>query len=156
MSLEFIVWYIEQTLQCKVCLPCWWCPNWRISFDHITSIFFGSPKHHLGFTKLVEIMEIEGLKVLWNVKTRWINMLAPFKKFGKDYKTLIAIMVVDNGIMEASKANLVNLCDVGKILGLPCVLPMLESINALMKFAKLICTKCTMIPPLHPSLKILD
>ncbi len=97
--------------------------------------FFGSPKRHLEFTKL-EIVEIEGLKVLWNVKTRWINMLAPFKKFGKDYKTLIAKMVVDNGIVEASKANLVNLCDVGTILGLPCVLPMLESINALMKFVQ--------------------
>jgi hypothetical protein len=98
--------------------------------------FFGSPKRHLEFTKLVEIVEIEGLKVLWNVKTRWINMLAPFKKFGKDYKTLIAKTVVDNGTVEASKANLVNLCDVGTILGLPCVLPMLESINALMKFAQ--------------------
>jgi hypothetical protein len=62
-------------------------------------------------------------------------MLATFKKVGKDYKTLIAKMVIDNGIVEASKANLVNLCDVGIILGLPCVLPMLESINALMKFA---------------------
>jgi hypothetical protein len=62
-------------------------------------------------------------------------MLAPFKKIGKDYKTLIAKMAIDNGIVKASKANLVNLCDVGTILGLPCVLPMLESINALMKFA---------------------
>jgi hypothetical protein len=37
--------------------------------------------------------------------------------------------------MEAIKVNLVNLCDVGTILGLPCVLRVLESINALMKFA---------------------
>ncbi len=38
--------------------------------------------------------------------------------------------------MKATNANLVNLCDVGTILGLPCVLPMLESINALMKFVQ--------------------
>jgi hypothetical protein len=38
--------------------------------------------------------------------------------------------------MEAIKANLVNLCDVGTILGLPCVLPMLEFVNALMKFTQ--------------------
>ncbi len=38
--------------------------------------------------------------------------------------------------MEAIKANLVNLCDVGTILGLPCVLHVLEFVNALMKFAQ--------------------
>ncbi len=62
-------------------------------------------------------------------------MLAPFEKVEKDYKTLIAEMAIDNGIVEASEANLVNLCDVGTILGLSCVLPMLEFIHALMKFA---------------------
>jgi hypothetical protein len=80
-------------------------------------------------------------------------------------------MVDDSGIMEVAKANLVNLCDVGTILGLPCVLPMLESINALMKFVQvkdvfvcdyiaivkichlLICTKCIMPPPFHSSLR---
>jgi len=31
--------------------------------------------------------------------------------------------------------NLVNLCDVDTILGSPCVLPMLEYVNALLKFA---------------------
>jgi hypothetical protein len=43
-------------------------------------------------------------------------------------------MVIDNGSVEVAKVNLVNLCDVGTILGLPCILPMLESINDLMKF----------------------
>jgi hypothetical protein len=97
--------------------------------------FSSSAKHHLEFTKPTKIVEIKGLKVLWNVKKRWINMLAPFKKVGKDYKTLIAKMTIDNGIVEPSKAHLVNLCNVGTILGLPCVLPMLEFIHALMKIA---------------------
>ncbi len=101
----------------------------------LSRYFSSSPKCHLEFTKPIEIVEIEGLNALWIVKKRWINMLAPFKKVGKDYKTLIAKMAIDNGIVEASKANLVNLCDVCTILGLPCVLPMLKSMHALMKFA---------------------
>jgi hypothetical protein len=31
------------------------------------------------------------------------------------------------------KVNLLNLCDIDTIMGLPYILPMLESINALMK-----------------------
>jgi len=49
--------------------------------------FFSFPKHHLEFTKLVEIVEIKGLKVFWNAKTRWINMLALLKRVGKEYNT---------------------------------------------------------------------
>jgi hypothetical protein len=37
--------------------------------------------------------------------------------------------------VEVAMTNLVNLCDVGTILGLPCILPMLKSFNVLMKFA---------------------
>jgi len=36
--------------------------------------------------------------------------------------------------MKATKVNLVSLCDVDTILGLPLTLPMLESINTSMKF----------------------
>ncbi len=63
-------------------------------------------------------------------------MLPFFKKVRKYYKNLVAKMVGNNGIVEATKANVVNLCDVGTILGLPCVLPMLEFVDALMKFAQ--------------------
>jgi hypothetical protein len=75
-------------------------------------------------------------------------------------------MVDDSGTMEVAKANLVNLCDVGKILGLPFVFPTLESINAFMKFVQvkdvfvcdatikifhlLICIKCIVSPPVSP------
>jgi hypothetical protein len=45
-------------------------------------------------------------------------------------------MVIDSGYVEVTKTNLVNLCDVGTILGLPCNLPMLEFVNALMKFVQ--------------------
>jgi hypothetical protein len=45
--------------------------------------FSSSPKHHLQFTKLVVIVEIKGLKVIQNLKTRWINMFQPLKCVGK-------------------------------------------------------------------------
>lgn len=44
-------------------------------------------------------------------------------------------MSSNSGYVEATKINLVNLCDVNTILGLPYVLLMLESINILIKFA---------------------
>jgi hypothetical protein len=60
-------------------------------------------------------------------------MLAPLKReLGKNRKTLIVKTVV--GIMKATNANLVNLFDVDTILGLPCVLLVLEYVNALLKF----------------------
>jgi hypothetical protein len=40
----------------------------------------------------------------------------------------------NSGYVEATKVNLVNLCDVDTILGLPYILLTLESINILMKF----------------------
>jgi hypothetical protein len=63
-------------------------------------------------------------------------MLAPLKRVGKKYKTLIIKMAANNGFVEATKTYLVNLCDVGTILGLPCILLMLEFVNAFMKFAQ--------------------
>jgi hypothetical protein len=48
-------------------------------------------------------------------------MLAPLKKVGEKYKTLIAKMAIDSSIVKVTKTNLVNLCDVGTILSLPCV-----------------------------------
>ncbi len=77
-----------------------------------------------------------GLKILQNVKTRWINMLPPLKWVEKKYKTLIAKMVVDNDFVESIKAHLLNLCDINIIPNLPCILPMLDYVNGLMKFVQ--------------------
>ncbi len=49
-------------------------------FQSLYGYFSSSLKHHLEFTKLAKIVEIKGLKVLLNVKTRWINMLPLLKK----------------------------------------------------------------------------
>jgi hypothetical protein len=45
-------------------------------------------------------------------------------------------MASDSGFVEAAKTYLVNICDVGTILSLPCILPMLEFVNVFMKFSR--------------------
>jgi hypothetical protein len=62
-------------------------------------------------------------------------MLALLKRVRKEYKPLIVNMAPNSGFVKAMKVKLMNLCDVDTILHLPCVLPMLEHVNALMKFA---------------------
>ncbi len=49
-------------------------------------------------------------------------------------QTLIFKIEANNGFVEPIKANLLNLCDIDMILSLLCILPMLESMNGLMKF----------------------
>ena len=41
------------------------------------SFFYKSPNKHLEFLKLAEVMETKRNEILRNIKTRWINMLAP-------------------------------------------------------------------------------
>jgi hypothetical protein len=47
--------------------------------ENLLQVFYGyfytSPKCRIEFTELVEIVKTQGLKVLPNVKTRWIGML---------------------------------------------------------------------------------
>ena len=112
---------------------------------NIHNYFSHSSKRYLEFTKLAEIMEIEGLKILNNVKTRWISLLEPLKRVLGEYKTLIAKMCEDVAVKdlqpkareatEKAKRNLNLMCDVGILLALPCILLLLDSINSLMRFA---------------------
>jgi hypothetical protein len=55
---------------------------------------------------------------------------------GGEYKILIVKMAIECSLVESTKANLLNLCGIDTILGLPCILPMLEFVNAFMKFAQ--------------------
>jgi hypothetical protein len=74
-----------------------------------------SPKRCNKFQKLAEIVETSGIKILQNVLG--------------EYKTLIVKMAQD--VAEESKVahNLCLLCDVHTLLALPCLMPLLESIN---------------------------
>jgi hypothetical protein len=50
----------------------------------------------LEFTKLANIMEKIGLRILQNVRTWWISMLEPLKRVMAKYKTLIMKISQDN------------------------------------------------------------
>jgi hypothetical protein len=46
---------------------------------------------HLELVKLGEIMEMKGLKILNNVKMRWISMLSPFRQVLQEYRPLLQV-----------------------------------------------------------------
>ena len=58
--------------------------------------FSKSPKKSLEFSKLAEIMETKGLKILKHCKTRWVGMLAPLKKDLSEWRLLIVKMALDS------------------------------------------------------------
>ena len=66
--------------------------------DMLTSLhafFAKSPKKHLEFVKLAELMQSKGLKILKNVKTRWISMLSLAVRVMSEYRPLIVKMSVN-------------------------------------------------------------
>jgi hypothetical protein len=62
-------------------------------------------------------------------------MLEPLKWVIIKYKTLIMKMLKDNVSVVQARFNLDLLCDL-HMLGLFCLLPLLEAINVLIKFAQ--------------------
>jgi hypothetical protein len=100
------------------------------------SYFSVSPKRHLEFQKLAEVVETEGLKILKHVQTRWISLLEPLKRISAEYKTLIVKFAQDAPKESGAKKNLTLLLDVATLLALPCILPLLECIQSLIKFAQ--------------------
>jgi hypothetical protein len=100
------------------------------------SYFSGSPKRHLEFTKLAEVVETEGLKILNKVQTRWISLLEPLKRICGEYKTLIVKFAADASQESGARKHLSLLLDVATLLALPCILPMLEAVQSLIKFVQ--------------------
>ena len=54
--------------------------------------FNKSPKHHMEFQELVELLDSKRKKILQNVRTRWINMLSLLKLVLSVYRTLLVKM----------------------------------------------------------------
>jgi hypothetical protein len=100
------------------------------------SYFSSSPKRSLEFQKLAACLESKGNKILRNVKTRWISMLGPARRVLEEYKPLVTKMAVDAPKELAAKKNLSMLLDWQNMLTLPCLMPMLHSVNSLIKFAQ--------------------
>jgi hypothetical protein len=84
---------------------------------------------------LAKVLQTKGLKILHNVKTQWISMLAPIKLVLAEYKNLVVKMGDDMAENAFAKNNYELLCDCNIVLGLICVLPMLEVVQSLSKLA---------------------
>lgn len=102
----------------------------------IHGYFAHSSKRHYEFMKLAALMEKKGLKILKQVKTRWISMLKPAKRILTQYPVLLYKMHLDAPTLKTAQTNLEFLLDVQTLLGLACLMPMLEEMNRLIKFAQ--------------------
>ncbi|KAG0594802.1 hypothetical protein M758_UG111100 [Ceratodon purpureus] len=119
--------------------------------DMLTSLhafFVKSPKRHLEFVKLAELMQSKGLKILKNIKTWWIAMLSPAVRVMSEYLPQLVKMSldskrpvqdtvggkvkVDKKLMETATKNLEHLIDIKILLGLSGLLPLLKSVHSLM------------------------
>lgn len=98
--------------------------------------FCKSPKRHLEFTKLAEIMETKGRKILKHVKTRWCSMLLPAQRILSEYRTLVVKMTLYEDKKSPAKALLDSLSDSETLLGLACIVPLMEIVNCLSKHAQ--------------------
>jgi hypothetical protein len=73
-------------------------------------------------------------KLFQNVNIWWISMASLAKRVFLEYCFLIVKMQVKFAKSEVFFKNLNSLCDVEFILGLLCILPLLECVHTLIKF----------------------
>jgi hypothetical protein len=106
---------------------------------NLYTYFCKTPQKHLEFLKLVEVMETKGLKILRNIKTRWISMLAPAVRVMNEYRMLLLKFQQDSSMGKPKKIVVkcfTNLVDVQTVIGLACIMPMLRLTQSLMKYAQ--------------------
>jgi hypothetical protein len=105
----------------------------------IYTFFCKSPKKHLEFVKLAELLNSKGNKILRNIKTRWLSMLAPVVRIMNEYRPLLVKMSKDAGVKKPTALYtkcFQHLTDIQVLLGLAAILPMLRLTNKLMKYAQ--------------------
>ncbi len=93
------------------------------------SFFAHNFKKLLEFTKFVKTLETKWLNLLKNVKTHWISMLNLLKCLLARYKSLVVKMHSNCVKNIYDHDNFELLCDLDLILGLPCVMPILEVVH---------------------------
>jgi hypothetical protein len=70
---------------------------------HSHSYFAHSPKRAVEFQALAQLMETKGLKLLKNVKTRWISCHKPLRRLLGEYKSVMAKMWADKEDKKSGK-----------------------------------------------------
>jgi hypothetical protein len=69
------------------------------------SYFARSPKRHLEYVKLAEVLQTKGLKILKQVKTWWLSMMSPAIRAMNEYRTLVVKMMEDQDEVETAKTS---------------------------------------------------
>jgi hypothetical protein len=85
--------------------------------------------------KLVDLMKVEGRKILRNVRISQISMLSRTKWVLSMYMRLVAKMAEDNISLMAAWVNFELFCDADLLISFSCLMLMLETIHTLIKFA---------------------
>jgi hypothetical protein len=100
------------------------------------SNFARSPKRHLEFIKLAEVLQTKGLKILKQVKTRWLSMLSPAIRVMNEYRTLVVKMMEDQDEVDTAKTSFHHLIDIQIVVSLSCLIPMLKCLHHLMQLGQ--------------------
>jgi hypothetical protein len=100
------------------------------------SFFAHNLKKFLKFTKLAKKLETKRLYLLRNVKTYWISMLGPLKCVLAQYKSLVVKMHSNYEKSKSAHDNFELLCELDLIMSMPCVMPILEVVHSLIKYAQ--------------------
>jgi hypothetical protein len=85
---------------------------------------------------LAEVIESRGLKIWKNIQIWWISMLTQSKRFVFEYKSVVMKLLEDLPTNHVAATNYELLCDVETMMGLTCVLLMLEAVQNLNKLVQ--------------------
>jgi hypothetical protein len=109
----------------------------------LNAYFGSSPKRHLEFQKLAKLLHTKELKMIKQVKTRWLSMLSPLQRVMSEYRTIVAKLAEDNQDPEqsnmqqsAAKQQRALVLDIIVPVALSCFLPLLHTMNCLVKFSQ--------------------
>jgi hypothetical protein len=128
-SLVCTTWHIEPIL-----LFWFWASYpWLCT---LCAFFSHSQKKVLECVNLAKTLETKSLKLLWNIKTRWVSLLNPLKCVLGKYKSRVVKMHTNAPKNKPTWDSLDLLCDLELVLGLPRILPMLEVVHTLIKYAQ--------------------
>ena len=89
--------------------------------------------------QLVALLETKSNKILRNVKTRWLSMLAPVVRIFTEYRPILVEFQQHAGVKKPKMIVVKcfsHMRNVAVLLSLACIMSMLKLANKLMKYAQ--------------------
>jgi hypothetical protein len=105
--------------------------------EDVFDYFYISSKKHAEFFKLAKVMEIKDLKILYNIKTRWMSMMGPSIQVMNEYRTLFIKMLQDTQLKNTKpNVNMLQFAmiifnNIQVVLGLVAIMPILHLLNVM-------------------------